>query len=228
MIISLFGFGNDFLLMLAFVLAFLSALFISMPAHEYAHAKVALKEGDHTAKVLGRCTPAPFVHIDWKGLLLLLFFGVGFAKPVPVDTRNLKNGKKSEIKVAIAGVLTNLVIGVVSVIVFALLCVVWPELFTSYGFISDLYYYFFNFMISLNFMFVFFNILPIYPLDGFRVVEACSKPFNKYVEFMKRYGFIVMLVVVCTSLSSIYLNYTADLLSNVLFEGVYKLFKLIF
>lgn len=228
MLSSILSLGGDFLLAVAVIVAFLSALFISMPAHEFAHAKVALKEGDSTAKVFGRCTLAPFAHIDWRGLLLLLFFGIGFAKPVPVDSRNMKNGKKSETKVALAGILTNLLIGVVCVVVYALICVVWPEFFFNYGFLSDLYYYFFQFMISLNFMLAFFNLLPIYPLDGFRLIEIHSKPFNKFVEFMKRYGFVVMLVLVFTGLTGLYLNYTGGLLSNLLFEGMFKLFSLIF
>lgn len=228
MLSSILSLGGGFLVAVAVIIAFLSALFISMPAHEFAHAKVALKEGDPTAKVFGRCTLAPFAHIDWRGLLLLLFFGIGFAKPVPVDSRNMKNGKKSETKVAIAGVLTNLVIGVVCVVIYALLCVVWPELFSNFGFFSDLYYYFFQFMISLNFMLAFFNLLPIYPLDGFRLVEIHSKPFNGFVEFMKRYGFFVMLILVFTGLTGLYLNYTGGLLSSLLFEGMFKLFSLIF
>lgn len=228
MLSSILSFGGVFLVAVAVIIAFLSALFISMPAHEFAHAKVALKEGDPTAKVFGRCTLAPFAHIDWRGLLLLLFFGIGFAKPVPVDSRNMKNGKKSETKVAIAGVLTNLVIGAVCVVIYALLCVIWPELFTKFGFFSDLYYYFFQFMISLNFMLAFFNLLPIYPLDGFRLVEIHSKPFNGFVEFMKRYGFFVMLILVFTRLTGFYLNYTGGILSSLLFEGMFKLFSLIF
>lgn len=215
-------------MLLAITIAFLSALFISMPAHEFAHAHIALKEGDETAKHLGRHTLAPFAHIDWKGLILLLLLGIGYAKPVPVDKYNLKNGKKSETKVALAGVLTNLIIAVVSIVIYAFLCAVWPELFENYGFISQLYYYFFNYMISLNFMFAFFNILPIYPLDGFRIVEAYSKPYNKYVEFMQRYGYIIMLVVVFTGISSLYLNYTAGMLSQLIYKVTYKFFTWIF
>lgn len=228
MLSSVINSSGTFLMMLAMMLAFLSALFISMPAHEFAHSHVALKEGDPTSKVMGRHTLGFLSHIDFRGLLLLLIFGIGYAKPVQVDKYNLKNGKKSELKVSLAGVLTNLFIGVISVIIFALLNVVWPELFNNYGFISELYYWFFNFMISINFMFAFFNILPIYPLDGFRIVEAYSKPYNKYVQFMKQYSFIVMLVILFTGISSIYLNFTAGYLSNLLYQGFCKLFAWIF
>lgn len=228
MLSSIISSGGDILVLLAILIAFLSALFISMPAHEFAHAHAALKEGDPTAKVLGRHTLAPFAHIDWWGLLLLLVFGIGFAKPVPVDPNNFKNGKKSSVKVALAGVFTNLIIGIVSTIVYAFLVNVWPEFFNNYGFISDIYYFFFNFMISINFMFAFFNILPIYPLDGFRVVETFTKPYSKFVTFMKTYGFYIMILVVFTGLTGLYLQYTAGLLSDLLFKGMNKLFALIF
>ena len=216
------------LLWLAIVIAFLSALFISMPAHEFAHAHAAYKEGDGTAKALKRYTLAPFSHIDIRGLLLLLLFGIGYAKPVPVDSRNFKNGKKSEVRVALAGVLTNLVLGTISIILYTFLFHVWPELFESYGFLSSLYFYFFQYMISINFMFAFFNILPIYPLDGFRFVETFAKPFSKYVEFMKRYGFLVMLVLLFVGVIDLYINFCAGGLAGLLIEAFDKLFALIF
>ena len=213
MILSLLSM-NDFLTIIAVLVAFLSALFISMPFHEFAHAHAALKEGDPTAKILKRYTLAPFSHIDAKGLVFLLLFSIGFAKPVPIDSRNFKRGVKSELRVDFAGVLVNLLIAILSCFLFTLLINIWPALFIKYGFLSDLYYYFFNFMISINFMFVFFNILPIYPLDGFRVVEALSKTENNYIRFMKRNSFWIMLVLLITGILSAYISLCAGGLSN--------------
>ena len=121
MLLSLIGLLDAPLTMLAVLIAFLSALCISMPCHEFAHAHAAYKEGDLTAKTLGRYTLAPFAHIDWWGLLLLIICGIGYAKPVPVDSRNFRRGKKSAVRVAFAGVLTNLVIGIVCCLIFSLL-----------------------------------------------------------------------------------------------------------
>lgn len=211
----------------AVFIAFLSALFITMPFHEFAHAFAASKEGDYTARAMKRYTLAPFAHIDMTGLLLLLFFGFGYAKPVPVDLRNLKHGRRSEIFVALAGVVTNIILGVVFALIYGFLKNIWPALFENYGFLSMLYDFFFQYMVLLNFVFAFFNILPIYPLDGFRVVEACTKPGNGYVEFMKRYGFFVLLALLLTTALDYYLAYTGVWFGDHIIQWFTKLFALI-
>ena len=228
MIFGLINSGYPILTMVAIMIAFFSALLICMPFHEFAHAFVAGKEGDYTARAMKRYTLAPFAHVDLSGFLLLLFFGIGYAKPVPVDLRNLRRGRKSEILVAIAGVITNLILGILSALIYGLLLNVWPALFVSYGFLSWLYAAFFEYMVFLNFMFAFFNILPIYPLDGFRIVEACTKPNNGYVEFMKRYSFFIILAILLTSVLDIYLQYTGYWLGEHFIEWFKQLFGLIF
>ena len=228
MVLGLLSGNYTLLTVLAILIAFFSALLISMPFHEFAHAYVACKEGDYTARAMRRYTLAPFAHIDLKGLLLLLFFGIGYAKPVPVDLRNLKRGRKSEVLVAIAGVTTNLILGILFALIYGLLLNVWPALFSNFGFLSLLYTAFFEYMVMLNFMFAFFNILPIYPLDGFRVVEAYAKPSNGYVQFMRRYGFFVLLAILLTSVLDLYLKYTGYWLGEHFVEWFYKLFGLIF
>lgn len=226
MILSLLGLMNEPLTMLAVLIAFLSSLFICMPAHEFAHAHSAYKEGDLTAKTLGRYTLAPFAHIDIKGMLLLLFFGIGFAKPVPINSRNLKRGIKSEIRVSLAGVLTNLGLGTIACFVYCLISTFFPEFFVNYGFISQVYYYFFMYSINLNFMFAFFNLLPIYPLDGFRIIEAVSKSENGYIRFMKMFSFWVILALLISGILDMYINFFAGGLLNLLVEGFSALFGL--
>ncbi|MBR2909474.1 MAG: site-2 protease family protein [Clostridia bacterium] len=227
MIVSLFGLIDSPLTMLAVLVGFMSALFICMPAHEFAHAHSAYKEGDLTAKALGRYTLAPFKHIDVKGLLLLLFFGIGFAKPVPIDKRNFRRGWKSEIRVSIAGVLTNLVIGTIACLLYCIIINFWPALFTDYGFVSLLYYYFFLYLINLNFMFAFFNLLPIYPLDGFRVVEAVSKTENGFIRFMKMYSFWIILILLISGVLDLYIDFFAGGLLDLVMRGFNALFGLI-
>jgi len=226
MILTLFNYINKPLTMLAILISFVSALFICMPFHEFAHAHAALKEGDYTSKALKRYTMAPFAHIDTAGLVMLLFFGIGFAKPVPIDSRNFKRGRLSAVRVSLAGVLVNILIGVISCFLYVLIFNVWPQFFSSYGFISELYYYFFNFMISLNFMFAFFNLLPIYPLDGFRLVEACSKTENGFLRFMRMYGFWIMLLLLFTNVLDVYIEVCAGGLSSLIVQGFDKFIKL--
>lgn len=225
MILSLIGMLRNPLSMFAFLMAFLSALFICMSFHEFAHAHAALKEGDYTSKALKRYTLAPFAHIDGAGLLMLLFFGFGFAKPVPVDERNFKRGRRSALRVSFAGVLVNILIGVISCFLYVLIYVLWPALFKDYGFISQLYYYFFNFMISLNFSFAVFNLLPIYPLDGYRIVSACSKTDNAFLRFVRIYGFWIMLFVLISGVLEVLLGGVVEFLANGLIELFEKFFN---
>ncbi|MEG1581838.1 MAG: site-2 protease family protein [Clostridia bacterium] len=207
-----------------YLLVYVFALFFSLTIHEYAHSHVALKEGDVTSKVMGRHTLNPFKHIDPIGMICLLLLGIGWAKPVPIDSRNFKNGKKSEVKVALAGILTNFIVGVCSVFFVAL---VWA---ISQGttFVGTLAY---NFIIKLfmsfasfNFMFAFFNIIPIYPLDGFRLVETFTKPYNKYVEFMKKYSTIILIVLLLTQVLYYYISFFA----YGTMQGFINLFEFIF
>ena len=188
----------------------ISALFVALPVHEWGHAFVAYKQGDSTAKVSGRLTLAPLAHFDVFGFLFLYFFGFGWAKPVPVDYRNFKNPKKSGILVALAGVTANFVVGTALIIISCALSKFFPNYATNWGYYGYALKCFLTYAISINFVLVFFNILPIYPLDGFKVVETFSKPNNGFIEFMRRYSRIILLVLILfTYVFDIYFTYTA-------------------
>lgn len=204
------------------VVAMVMALFVAMPFHEFAHAFAAKREGDLTAVAYGRYTLAPLAHFDWKGFLFLFLFRFGWAKPVPVDERNFKRGRKSKFLVSIAGILTNLVLGTIFLFIYLLVLRFNASFFTSnlYG---NLLYLFLSYSISLNFMLAFFNLLPIYPLDGYRIVESFSKTENAYLRFTKQYSFIIYLILAFSGLYYIYYSFTADLL----IQGLTKLFMLI-
>lgn len=226
MLASLIQLINYPLSLCAVLIAFISALFICLPAHEFAHAHAAVREGDITPKALKRYTLSPFAHIDPMGFVLLLFFGFGFAKPVPVNPANFKRGTFSKIRVSLAGVLTNLGIGIIACFIYALIQSFWPEFFVNYGFISEVYYYFFEFCITLNFWFAFFNILPIYPLDGFRLVESFSRTENGYIRFMKRFSFWILLLLLITDIVGLYLNFVAGGSINIILDLFSKFFML--
>ncbi len=215
--VTLFSGKTNLIYLLIYFVAYFMALFVAMPFHEFAHAFVAKREGDHTAVAYRRYTLAPFAHVDFKGLLFLILFGFGWAKPVPVDERNFKRGKKSKFLVAIAGIVTNLCLGIFFLFIYVLLIKICPDFLVSnyYGILLDT---FLSISVSLNFLLAFFNLLPIYPLDGFRIVQSFTGPNNKFVEFMSRYSFIIYVVLLLSSALSLYYFYTADLLIEVLFK----------
>lgn len=198
------------------------ALFIAMPVHEFAHAVAAKHEGDYTAVVAKRYTLAPLAHFDAMGFIFLFLFRFGWAKPVPVDERNFKRGKKSKFLVSIAGILANLLTGIIFLFIYRLILRFAPELYTSslYG---NVLYQFLITSVSLNFMLAIFNLLPIYPLDGYRIIESFSKTDNAFLRFTKKYSFLIYLILIFTSLYYIIYEYTAGLL----IEGLIRLFSLI-
>lgn len=209
------GIGYFFIILLAYF----SALAVAVSFHEFAHAYVAMKQGDHTAKVYGRCTLAPHAHFDTKGFIFLMLFRFGWAKPVPVDSRNFKNGKKSAFLVAIAGVVTNLIIGILFLFIYMLLLKVWPAVFEIpvYGYMLE---YFLLLSVQLNFALVFMNLLPIYPLDGYKVIESFCKTENSFLRFTKDYSLLCFIILSISSLYYFYYTYTA----GALFIGLIWLF----
>ena len=209
------AYGSGILYILIYGIAYIMALFVAMPFHEFSHAYIAKKEGDYTAVALKRCTLAPLAHIDVRGLICLLLFGFGWAKPVPVDERNFKRGKLSKFLVAIAGIVTNLILGTVFLFIYYLIYKLFPNFYSS-GIYGLLVKTFLSLSVSLNFGFAFFNLLPIYPLDGFRIIEAFTGSDNGFVSFMKRYSFIIYLLLIFSTVFEMYFAYTGGLLINVL------------
>lgn len=176
------------------VVAFIVALFVALILHEIAHGLVALWNGDNTAKAYGRLSLNPIRHFDWSGLLLMLLVGFGWAKPVPVNPNNFKNRKTGAITVSIAGVSTNLIIAF-----FAAMGKVLIEKVNLSG-VSDSFYYFvyFNYALmsmleTLNVSFALFNILPLYPLDGYRLLSCFVPQNNSAMTFLRKYSLYIIL-----------------------------------
>jgi len=157
--------------LIAFVVAFLVGLTI----HEYAHAWTAFRLGDDTAKLLGRLTLNPLKHLDFLGLLFILIVGVGWAKPVPYNPRNVKD-QNGEIKIALSGVFANLLLALILGAVI--------RVATAYGITIDSspILSFIATIVFVNLALVAFNIIPIPPLDGSRVIES-------YLSFESRLKF---------------------------------------
>ncbi|MDE6730611.1 MAG: site-2 protease family protein, partial [Oscillospiraceae bacterium] len=180
------------------------------PLHECAHAWSAHKLGDDTAKQKGRMTLSPFAHIDPFGALLLLFCGFGWAKPVPVNARNFKNPRKGMMLTAIAGPISNLIAALVGMIIFRILGTLMYEN----------YYFIVFYFIMININLCVFNMLPVPPLDGSRLMTYLLPPkaafwFIKNERFF--YGIVMLLMV--TGILSMPLEF----LSNLVLKGLFFL-----
>ncbi len=183
------------------LLAIAIAVIFILSAHEFGHAFVAVKCGDDTPKLNGRYTLNPMKHIEPIGFVLLLFAGFGWAKPVPVNPYNFKKPKRDMILVSIAGVIINYVLAFITYPLF-LLSLKIPDIMLFDDFIVMLFY--FGFALNLS-LFV-FNLFPIYPLDGFRVIEATTKPHNKFVQFMYKNGSYILMCLLILGFIAEFLN----------------------
>ena len=153
-----------------------------MSIHEVAHGLVSYWMGDPTAKMEGRLSLNPFKHVDWAGLVCLLFFDFGWAKPVPIDSRYYKDAKTGIIWTSFAGPVANFLLSFICVFIYYALYKFAPQfMFTSTGdFISSVLSY--TGLISTGFGI--FNLIPIPPLDGSKVVFSFL-PDDKYYKFIE-------------------------------------------
>lgn len=173
---------------------FLAAAIFSIMAHELAHGYAAVKNGDLTPKLAGRLNFNPVKHFDPIGFGLFLFVGFGWAKPVPVNPNNFNRYRKGLFQVSVAGVTTNYIIAFAAYPLW--------RIFQSIFYQNIIFLYlafFFQFVFAINLVLCVFNLLPIYPLDGFRILESRLRRINPYIDFMYRYGMIVLAAVLIIS-----------------------------
>jgi Zn-dependent protease len=171
-------------------------LIVAFTVHEFAHAYVAYKFGDETAKDQGRLTLNPVQHLDPIGTILILIAGIGWARPVPVNRRNFQNPRLAGVLVSLAGPLSNFLIAAIAYAIMFFL--IGPSSVVSiHPFFLDLL----NMMVYLNIVLFIFNLLPFPPLDGYRILEDISPPslrikMTKY----EQYGTLIFLIIVITPL----------------------------
>ncbi len=148
-----------------YVVSMLAAILISLILHECAHGYVAYRCGDPTAKMLGRLSLNPARHLDPVGTLCMVVFGIGWARPVPVNPRNFRNVRRDDFLVSIAGILMNLTLFLLST---ALLVGMFPHVNSDP---VAAVYNFVYMLSSINLSLAIFNLLPIPPLDGYHLVN---------------------------------------------------------
>ena len=149
--------------------------------HEFAHAWMASKCGDNTAARMGRLTLNPMAHLDVMGSMMILFVGFGWAKPVPVDGRNLKNPRVDMMKVAAAGPLSNLLLAMLAGMLFRLL--------NGTGLLSESIYLLIIYFTQINIALAVFNLIPVEPLDGSQIFSAYLMRTNPQLAWkLQSYG----------------------------------------
>ena len=150
--------------------------------HEFAHAWMASKCGDNTAARMGRLTLNPMAHLDVMGSLMILFVGFGWAKPVPVDSRNLRDPRKDMMKVAAAGPLSNLLLAMLAGMAWRLLGGINFLLDTNF---PVLIFYF----TQINIALAVFNLIPVSPLDGSQIFSGYLMKTNQELALkIQSYG----------------------------------------
>lgn len=186
----------------------------ALPVHEFAHAWVAHKMGDDTAKYQGRLTLNPMAHLDLVGTLMLLLAGVGWARPVPINPRNFKNPKLGMALSSLAGPLSNILLALVFMIAYKALVLV--GLFTSATALFTLATIL-SIMASTNVYLAVFNLLPLPPLDGSRVLFYFLPP-KYYFGIMKyeRYIYLALFVVLYAGLLDRPLAFVSNLILQLL------------
>lgn len=180
------------------------ALLFAISIHEYAHAQCADSMGDPTARYMGRLTFNPLAHLDPIGAILLVVAGFGWAKGVPINVHNFRNRREGILKVSFAGPAANLFLCFLAAFLMAFL--------GKMHMLSDGLYRFLFWMQLYNVWFAFFNLIPVPPLDGSRILSELlpAKQSWQFNEIVDRYGFYILIALVFTGITSMIINPLAN------------------
>lgn len=186
-------------IIVSYIFAALITIFLSMPVHECAHGFIAYKLGDNTAKNMGRLSLNPFRHIDWIGSAMMILVGFGWANPVPVNMRNFRKPKVGMAIAALAGPVSNLLISLLMLLFgrgsLAVSGMLGQD--TVAGVILLMIFLIACFVAELNIYLAVFNLIPIPPLDGSRILNAFLSDRAYYTLMrLERYTFIIVIGVV--------------------------------
>lgn len=215
------GFSIDILLKLC---ARLFVMICILPVHEFAHAFVATKLGDNTARASGRLTINPLAHIDFFGALLILVAGFGYAKPVPVNPYNFKDSKKGMALTAAAGPISNLILAFAFMIFY---CAVFKFTTVIQGTFAYAIAYFFMYTAQVNISLAVFNLIPVPPLDGSRILRLII-PDKHYINFIRYEKQIVtvMFILIIVGVFDTPMAIASNFISHLFLKGAAAIFGL--
>lgn len=218
MLVNLFRSGMGFREIVIYLLLFIPIFLISFSVHEAAHAYVAWKLGDPTARNMGRLTLNPLKHLDPIGTISMLLIGIGYGKPVPINSRYFKNPKRDMAISAAAGPISNLLLAFLGTLLYNLTALVLSHAYPAYdglfqndicpwdfgqasangapagiiiGLILLTFFYYFSWM---NVSLCVFNLIPIPPFDGSRILFAFLP--DRYYWGIQKYEWIIMIVII--------------------------------
>ncbi len=183
---------------LAQVISVVFVILCILPLHEFAHGWVANKLGDPTAKLEGRLTLNPLASVDPMGAVALILFGFGWAKPVPVNSRYFKNPKRDMAITALAGPVSNLLAALVGAILVVLM-----EVFSPYNAFTAFLFNVLSYYVVVNISLAVFNLIPMPPLDGSRIVGAflSDRALSTYYRYQNVFVMIMFLLLLSGAMS---------------------------
>lgn len=208
----------------------LPAVILAISFHEAAHGYIAYKCGDPTAKMMGRITMNPGAHFDLLGTVSMLFVGFGWAKPVGINPNNFKNARRDTALVALAGPVSNLIMAVFAMLIYFVVGIV-ADMFVlsdSAFKIIKIAMEMIQLIALMNVSLMMFNLLPIPPLDGSKVLFSFLplKAYN-FILTYERYGFLILFIVLMTGIIDVPLMRAMNWILSLLYKGCYALFSLI-
>ena len=188
-------------------LLLLPGILIGLTFHEFAHGWVAYRLGDNTAKHQGRLTLNPIPHLDPIGFLMLVFFHFGWAKPVPVNPYNLKtDAKQGMLYVSLAGPVTNLLLAIVLAVLLRL---------GIFSFIPEVYQMA-VWAVYINIILAVFNLLPVPPLDGSKILAGILPGNTPWLHHLESYGIIILLLLLFTGIIGHILGFVINPIASLL------------